>query len=160
MSKLLVSHSVLPLYDHNNNVIKHDKLIRDGKGNEYDLPAIVILKQYVGKHNNLAIYSKSNIYARDLNYCQYCGQITEPYNRTIDHIIPRCHYNPQKHSFKLHSFFNVVTCCKSCNFRKGNIISPTSMKLLRKPTHPTRALVYRNKLSLLEHKPEQWNFYL
>jgi 5-methylcytosine-specific restriction endonuclease McrA len=78
-------------------------LIRDGSGNEYDLPAVVILKEYIGNHNHVAPYTKSNIYARDLGICQYCGTETNPNNRSIDHVMPRASFNQKRYSFKLSS---------------------------------------------------------
>jgi 5-methylcytosine-specific restriction endonuclease McrA len=161
MTKLLSSHSVSPLYDSNGDIIKYDKLIRDGQGNIYDLPQIIVLKDYVHDMNKKASYSKMNIYARDFLICQYCNEKTTPNNRTIDHIIPRQYFSPKRYSFGLSSFFNVVCCCKTCNHKKRNRTpNQAGMTLIRKPTHPTRASIYKNKLALLENVPESWKLYI
>ena len=110
MCKLLSTQSIRPIYTDDGQILKHDKLIRDGKGNVYDLPAVVTLTEYVGRHNNLAPYTKMNIYARDFCICQYCGEETNHNNRSIDHIIPRQKFNPKRYTFKLSSFANIVTC--------------------------------------------------
>ncbi len=160
MAKLF-NNRVMPIYNGDGTVIKHDKLLRDGKGNHYDLPAIVVLKEYRGAHNQTAPYTKMNIYARDMGRCQYCGVETNPTNRSIDHVIPRAHWNPRRYTFKLSSFENVVTSCRSCNLKKRNRTPvQAGMKLIRKPTKLTRAQAYKNKLAMLAHTPEQWKPYL
>lgn len=160
MAKWLGKDGVEPLYNEG-GMIKHDAIIRDGKGNEYEIPAILILKKYVSEHSKPAAYSKSNIYARDLGVCQYCGQHVHPSNRTVDHVIPRAHWNPKRYSFKLNSFENIVTSCKPCNQAKKNRTpGQAGMKLLRQPKKCTRAQLYYNKLAMQTHIPSQWKDYL
>ena len=161
MSKLLGSQSITPIYNQDGTIIKYDKIIRDGKGNLYDLPAVVILKEYVGSHNRYAPYTKMNIYARDMGVCQYCGDETNPHNRSIDHVIPRAHWNPRRYTFKLSSFENVVTSCRTCNLKKRNRTpQQAGMELIRKPTRITRAQAYKNKLSMITSKPIEWEMFL
>lgn len=161
MAKLMGSQSVMPIYNTDGTIIKHDMVIRDGRGNTYDLPAIVVLKEYRSNHNRLAPYTKMNIYYRDMGICQYCGQETTPASRTIDHVIPRAHWNPRRYTFKLSSFENVVTCCISCNRKKRNRTpQQANMNLIRKPTRITRAAAYRNKLNMLKKVPDCWKPYL
>lgn len=160
MTKLLGSGSINYLYDSEGNIIKHDKIIRDGKGNLYDLPAVAILAEYVSVHNSMAPYTKMNIYARDMNICQYCGCDTS-YHRTIDHVIPRAHWNPRRYNFKLNSFENVVTCCRSCNLQKRNRTPrQAGMKLIRTPRRISRQRAYANKLAMLTHIPNSWRQFL
>jgi 5-methylcytosine-specific restriction endonuclease McrA len=161
MCKLLSTTSVRPVYDEKNQIIKHNKLIRDGKGNIYELPQIIVLNNYIPSKHNRACYSKINIYARDLGCCQYCGKSIDYNQKTIDHVIPKQYFNPKRYNFSLHSFFNVVTCCQRCNFQKRNLTPhKAGMKLIKKPTWPTRLQVYKNKLSLLTKIPESWKTYL
>lgn len=160
ITKLLCTNSVRPIYDEN-GIVKYDKLIRDGKGNEYELPAVLVLTEFVYRHTGMAPYTKLNIYARDQNICQYCGINVDYNNRTIDHVIPRSHYNPKRYHFKLSSFENVVTCCYSCNRKKRNRTPiKADMKLIRKPKRISRTEAYRLKLALLKDKPTQWIPYL
>jgi len=96
----------------------YDWKIRDGKGNLYDVPAVVCLKDFIPIHNKSASYGKANIYARDMNKCGYCNEEVHGKHRTIDHVIPKAHWNPRRFHFKLHSFENVITCCVACNRKK------------------------------------------
>ena len=160
MTKMM-NGSVMPIYNADGSIIKHSKVIRDGRGNQYDLPAIVVLKEYVGTINRMAPYTKMNIYARDMGICQYCGTQTSPSNRTVDHVIPRAHWNPRRFTFKCSSFENVVTCCRSCNLKKRNRTPQgANMQLIRKPTRITRANAYRNKLAMMKHIPDLWKPYI
>lgn len=43
--------------------------------------------------------------------CYYCGD-TRDENKTVDHLIPVCKGGT-------HSWDNLVSCCKTCNSRKG-----------------------------------------
>lgn len=152
MKKLLCSKSIVPL-------AYYDRTIRDGKGNIYRVPSVVILKKYMPSHKP-ASYSKSNVYSRDMLICQYCGVKTEKGNRTIDHVIPKAQYNGKIHKFKLNSFENVVTCCQRCNELKGNKTpKQASMELINIPKRITMAEVYRNKLRLIRIN-EDWKEYI
>jgi 5-methylcytosine-specific restriction endonuclease McrA len=160
MSKLLCTDSVRALYDEN-GMIRYDDTIRDGRGNVYELPAILVLTEYMSCHSGQAPYTKMNIFARDLFVCQYCGELTTPNNRSVDHVIPRAHWNFRRYHFKLSSFENVVTCCSACNKHKRNRTpNQAGMQLIRKPKRISRAQAYKNKLSLLKNKPVQWLPYL
>ena len=160
ISKLLCTNSVEMIYNDNGAVI-YDHIVRDGKGNEYDLPAVLVLTKYIKAHAGKAPYTKMNIYARDLGVCQYCGDPTKPGHRTIDHVIPRAHWNPRRFHFKLSSFENVVTACSPCNKLKRNRTpQQAGMQLIRKPRTISRVQAYTNKLSMIKHKPVQWRPYL
>lgn len=160
ISKLLCSNSVDPVYD-DNGMVKYDRIIRDGQGNEYELPAVLILREFIKAHGGMAPYTKMNIYARDLGVCQYCGDMVHPRDRTIDHVIPRAHWNPRRYHFKLSSFENVVTACSQCNkYKRNRTPQQAGMSLIRKPIRISRAQAYKNKLHMLKNKPVQWNPYL
>ena len=160
MTKLLCTDSVLPLYDEF-GIIKHDKVIRDGQGNEHELPAILILTRDVKAHHGMAPYTKLNIYARDMFTCQYCGKKIHEKQCTIDHVIPRAHWNPRRFHFRLNSFENVVTACGPCNKQKRNRTpQQAGMTLIRKPRRISRAMAYTNKLAMYTNRPAQWEPYL
>ena len=160
MSKYLCSSSVEPIYD-DGGIVKHDFIIRDGKGNEYELPAVLMLTQYIKAHAGKAPYTKMNVYARDMGICQYCGVFTPENNRTIDHVIPRAHWNPRRFHFRLSSFENVVTACGPCNKLKRNRTPvQADMHLIHKPRNISRSQAYSNKLVMIKNKPAQWIPYL
>lgn len=90
--------------------------------------------------------TKSAIYRRDGNKCQYCGQTK---NLTIDHIIPKSKGGDN-------SWENLCLSCSSCNTKKGNkLLEQTGMKLIKTPRAP------RNKIefALLENKNSEWSEY-
>lgn len=154
ITKALCTNSVI--------VIKYyDKHVKDGKGNLYPVPAIIVLKEFAKSATSIAKFSKINIYARDLFQCQYCGVSVQHSRRTIDHVIPKSQYKPHIHKVKLNSFENVVTCCYTCNSKKGNRTpDQAQMKLLSKPRKITRQQVYANKLKLIHHIPLEWKDYI
>jgi len=137
------------------------RLVRDGSGNEYYVPTVCALLHYHNQ-NKPASYTKSNIYARDRNICQYCGTVTDRNNRTVDHVVPKDIYrrNRKIYPFKLGSFENVVTACRACNIEKRNR-TPTQagMVLKRKPRQITRLQAYLAKLTL-GYKHPDWDAYI
>ena len=139
---------------------EYDKIILDGSGNEYFVPAVVVLKQYQDKHERLAPYSKANILARDQHVCQYCGIQFPVRKLTLDHVIPKAHWNPNRFNYKCSSFQNVVTSCSPCNTKKRNRTpQQAEMPVLRRPKRITQAEAYQFKL-MLGNIPEEWYEYL
>lgn len=160
ISKLLCTNSVKEVYGIN-GPLNYDKTIKDGRGNEYVLPAVLALTTHNHKHDGLATYTKMNIYYRDRGICQYCGEFVGRESATIDHVIPRAHWNPKRYHFRLSSFENVVTACPKCNKKKRNRTPmQANMQLVSKPKRISRAEAYRNKLSMIKNRPEQWNLFL
>ena len=91
--------------------------------------------------------SKSAIYKRDGNKCQYCGATK---HLTIDHVIPRSKGGGD-------NWFNLCVCCSSCNTKKGNkLLEHTGMKLLRQPRAPRSKVEF----ALLESNNSEWKEYM
>jgi hypothetical protein len=91
--------------------------------------------------------SRSMIYRRDGNKCQYCSSTR---NLTIDHIIPKCRGGED-------SWENMVVSCSSCNTKKGDkSLEQTGMKLLRKPVAPLNKIF----LSLNHTNVSEWKDYI
>jgi len=148
------------VYD-TNGMVTHDFVVRDGGGNAYQLPAVLKLVKFINAHQGRAPYSKRNIYARDMGICQYCGKFTKLGIHTIDHVIPRAHWNPRRFHFRLSSFENVVTSCDPCNKHKRNRTpQQAGMTLIRKPRAISRVVAYNNKMAMITNKPAQWMPYL
>lgn len=60
--------------------------------------------------------TRKAIYARDNYKCVYCGvKVEAGYNATLDHVNPKC--NGQA----ITQPTNLVTCCITCNSRKGKL---------------------------------------
>lgn len=137
-------------------------VVRDGSGNGYRVPAVVVLNKYVEHQNKIAPYSRANIYARDDYRCQYCMKHLENSSeRTVDHVVPRALYQSSKHKFKLNSFENVVCCCKQCNTKKADkTLQQVGMKLVRQPKAVSRSQVYYMKLKSMPKIPKEWRDYI
>ncbi|MFO0874538.1 MAG: HNH endonuclease [Phycisphaerales bacterium] len=76
--------------------------------------------------------NRRNIYARDGNRCQYCGDRFSTKELTLDHISPRVQGGDN-------SWTNLVCACVKCNARKGGRTpDQAGMKLIRRPVKPRR----------------------
>ncbi len=94
------------------------------------LPAVLRLTRYVKYRRNEVKFTRRNIYVRDKYRCQYCGKTFEPKDLTYDHVIPRSRGGKT-------TWTNVVTCCHSCNRKKGDRTPKEAhMRLLAKPKEP------------------------
>ena len=90
--------------------------------------------------------SKTMIYKRDSNSCQYCGSTR---NLTIDHIIPKCRGGED-------TWENLVVACRSCNTKKGNtLLEQTGMKLRKKPRPPLNKMQF----TLYNSNVQEWKLY-
>jgi 5-methylcytosine-specific restriction endonuclease McrA len=117
------------------------------------LPAVIKLRKYVQPKRYEVRFTRQNIYLRDHYQCQYCGKVPHPEQLTYDHVIPRSRGGKT-------TWQNIVTCCITCNKRKGKKnLEQAGMQLRRFPARPPNPLVF-----LLEtHEapvPGCWNFYL
>ena len=88
---------------------------------------------------------------RDLFKCQYCDDVFDYDELTIDHVIPRMAGGKSV-------WENCVTACKSCNHSKG---SHTHIKPRIKPYRPDYySLVNQWKKMDFSVKQNSWNQYL
>ena len=117
------------------------------------LPSVVRLLYLVKRRQQEVKFSRKNIYARDDGRCQYCGMSLLPKEITYDHVLPKSRGGNT-------SWENVVTCCVSCNSRKGSKTPEQAhMKLLKKPKKPRWTHFLRLNISI-RHTPESWRDYL
>ncbi len=76
--------------------------------------------------------NRRNLFARDHNQCQYCGDRFPTSELSIDHVRPRSQHGPD-------TWENLVCACVKCNSRKGGRTPEQArMKLIRKPVQPRR----------------------
>jgi len=76
--------------------------------------------------------NRRNIFARDHNRCQYCGNVFPTSELSLDHVVPRTQGGGS-------SWENLVCCCVKCNSKKGGRTpKQANMKLYKKPVKPTR----------------------
>jgi 5-methylcytosine-specific restriction endonuclease McrA len=130
----------------------------------FRLPSVIRLLRRIKikRRFNDVPFSRGNIYARDDHTCQYCGDRFPSPELTFDHVVPVAHGGGK-------NWENIVTCCISCNRKKGGRTpDQAGMKLIRHPRRPDRLLAIRisNKTSEIQVKielnaaPESWRDYL
>lgn len=75
-------------------------------------------------------FSRQNIYLRDNHRCTYCGTRFGAQQLTLDHLVPLSRGGKT-------TWENIVTSCRSCNFRKGSAtIEELGIRLERLPARP------------------------
>jgi len=96
--------------------------------------------------------NRRNLFARDHNQCQYCGNRFPSSELSIDHVIPRTQSGPD-------TWENLVCACVKCNSRKGGRTPDQArMKLVRKPVRPKRNPLIAVRLS--SEKYASWKAFL
>jgi 5-methylcytosine-specific restriction endonuclease McrA len=117
----------------------------------FKLPAVIVLKVYVKNRLTSVSPKKRNIFWRDANICQYCGNKFHIKELTVDHIMPKSRGGKN-------TWLNLTTSCMKCNQKKGaRTPEEANMKLLSKPYRPSSFLlknVGRDQISDL------WSNYL
>jgi 5-methylcytosine-specific restriction endonuclease McrA len=108
-------------------------------------------------------FSRANIYARDGYRCQYCGDGFGTPDLTFDHVLPVAHGGRK-------DWENIVTCCITCNRRKGGRTpEQAGMHLIRTPRRPDRLPLSSHKrvdpsairvTFGIRNTPESWRDYV
>lgn len=131
---------------------EYDRIIR-GVNFSLRLPAVIRLHRYLRRKTAIVKFSRQNLYLRDRGLCQYCGGPFEHRQLTYDHVIPRSRGGQTE-------WTNVVTCCVSCNLKKGGKTpEEAGMSLIRKPKAPIWIPLLAVSLGL-EEPPAPWKDYL
>jgi len=95
-----------------------------------EVPKVVRLVTYDKLPGQSVHFNRRNVFARDDNVCQYCGQRFSQHDLSIDHVLPRAQGG--KTVWK-----NIVTACVDCNKHKGSRTPyEAAMKLLVRPAAP------------------------
>jgi 5-methylcytosine-specific restriction endonuclease McrA len=117
------------------------------------LPSVVRLLRMVKRPRRPVRFSRQNIYARDRYCCQYCGRRLPIEDLTYDHVLPRSRGGKTE-------WENIVTCCVSCNRKKGGKTPEEArMRLIRTPSRPTWVPAIRITIGVKEI-PTTWRDYL
>ena len=93
----------------------------------FKLPSVIRLLRYIKikRRFDYVPFSRANIYARDDHRCQYCGEAFPTSELTFDHVVPVAQGGRK-------DWENIVTCCVTCNRRKGGRTpAEAGMHLLR-----------------------------
>ncbi len=99
---------------------------------ELAVPKVIRLLEYDRMPRQDVKLNRRNIFARDHNQCQYCGQRFPLSEMSIDHVHPRSQGGGS-------SWQNLVAACTGCNARKGGRTPQQArMHLIRPPVKPKR----------------------
>lgn len=116
------SWSALSASLHEETIHVTDRMIR--------VPRVILLVAYDRVPKRQVRFSRFNVFARDKNTCQYCGERFPRQELNIDHVIPRSRGG-------LSTWENVVCSCFTCNRVKGGMLPEEArMHLVRKPFRP------------------------
>jgi 5-methylcytosine-specific restriction endonuclease McrA len=117
---------------------------------ETKVPAVIMLKDYM-RRGRIPRFSKSNLYLRDMNTCQYCNTLFGKHNLTVDHVTPVSLGGKTR-------WTNCVSACGPCNSRKSN---KTTVKPLRVPYEPTYYQLVENRKNMpIEIRHPSWEQWL
>lgn len=115
-------------------------------GGAIRVPRVILLITYDRVPRRQIRFNRFNVYARDRNTCQYCGDRLSRPELTLDHVVPRSHGG-------LSTWENIVCSCQACNRRKGGRTpKQAGMTLLRPPRRPEWTPFVLDALSLRGHR--------
>jgi 5-methylcytosine-specific restriction endonuclease McrA len=116
------------------------------------IPKVIQLIRFDRLPTREVRFTRRNIFYRDKNRCQYCGQVFQQRELNLDHIIPISRGGTS-------CWENVVCACISCNTKKGDRLpSEASMRMYRRPRKPAGHPMLRAKW--LGPCPEEWRTFL
>ena len=116
------------------------------------VPKIIRVLDYDKRPRRMVKLNRRNIYARDLNRCQYCGRSFSTRELTLDHVKPRVQGGDN-------TWENLVCACVKCNARKGGRTpGQAGMRLIRKPVRPRRNPAITVRLG--SSKYDSWKAFL
>lgn len=119
---------------------------------EIEVPKIIRLLFYDKLPQSNVKFNRRNIFARDENKCQYCGQRFPTSELSLDHIVPKA-YNGKT------TWTNIVCACTECNKKKGGRTpDQAGMKMIRKPVKPKHSPIL--SLKLRSDKYRSWKQFL
>lgn len=108
----------LKIYQNKANVVSYyEDFTVQSKHTTHQVPSVIVLKRYVNsefrKLKSTKNLKKYNIFIRDCFKCQYCGDVFDKKNLTVDHVTPRSKGGKTDYN-------NLVTSCQPCNAKKGD----------------------------------------
>ena len=129
-------------------IIKEGTKIFRSEKITFKAPTIIRLLTYVKIKLFKVVLTKRNIVIRDGFKCVYCRDTDY---LTLDHVIPKSRGGRN-------DWYNLVTCCDTCNKKKGNRTpDEVGMTLIHKPFKPNYYTFLR---SYLEKNLSEWQPYL
>jgi 5-methylcytosine-specific restriction endonuclease McrA len=119
------------------------------------LPSVIRLLRRIRIRRSIehVPFSRANIFARVDHRWQYCGVSFPTAVLTFDQVVPVAQGGRK-------DWENIVTCCISCNRRKGGRTpDQAGMRLTRPPRRPQKAPAIRITFGLRD-APESWRDYV
>ena len=105
------------------------------------IPEVIVLRTCDRFTRPKVIFSRRNLFRRDRNTCQYCGERYSTEDLSIDHVVPRSLGG-------VSSWTNCVVACLACNARKGNrSLEAATMELRRAPREPPPQMAFTIQLA-------------
>lgn len=112
-------------------------------------PCVIMTKHFY-KNTHKPKFTKLNLLYRDEFKCQYCNNIFDHKNLTMDHVIPKSRGG-------LKNFENIVLSCAKCNEKKAD----KYIKPAKEPLIPTYyELMNKRKKHPITFAHPQWQKYL
>ena len=116
------------------------------------VPKVIRLLEYDRLPRKAVKLNRRNIFARDRNTCQYCGQRFPTSELSLDHVVPRTQGGES-------TWENLVCACVRCNAAKGGRTPREArLRLVRKPERPARNPLLHLRLG--SHKYACWQAFL
>ena len=134
--KLVFLEKVTVLSNHPDRVVRSSHITMP-------VPSVCVTREYFNPMKHVK-FNRNNLYLRDMYQCQYCEDVFDKKDLTIDHVIPRMAGG------KTH-WENCVTACHACNWKKGSRL----MKPARAPFRPE----YFNLVSKWKKRPSKFHYY-
>jgi len=117
-----------------------------------EIPRVIRLLSYDKAPRHGMRFNRRNVFARDGNRCQYCGQRFSTSELSLDHVLPRSQGGDM-------AWENIVCSCVACNSRKGGRTpQQAGMQLIREPKRPRQNPLLQGKLC--NPKYESWKAFL
>lgn len=116
------------------------------------VPKVILLLFFDRMPKKEVKFTRHNIFERDHNTCQYCGNKYDRKDLNLDHVIPRDRGGET-------SWENIVCSCVPCNSRKGNRTpGEAGLKLLHRPKRPKwRPMLH---LHFSKARDESWKHFV
>jgi 5-methylcytosine-specific restriction endonuclease McrA len=129
LSIVSLRRAVVLVFSDKADVVEAQETIWRAERVSIRVPSVVKLRRFVRVPYMRRIpLTRTAVFARDGNRCQYCGASAE----CLDHVTPRSKGG-------VHTWENVVACCRTCNVRKADhFLRETSMQLMKMPQVPRR----------------------
>ena len=119
---------------------------------DFKAPTVIRLRQFIRVPYREIPLTRKNIFQRDDNCCQYCGQKNK--KLSIDHVLPRSR-GGQDH------WENVITACLQCNAIKGNRTpEEAKMPLIKKAYKPLNNMSLETTKQIHSGRYKEWRKYV